>query len=594
VSSPALNLVILGHVDHGKSTLLGRLLFELDALPSGRLEALRDTAKNEGRSFEFAHVLDALEEEQRQGVTIEISQFQAKVGGKDFLFIDAPGHTEFLKNMISGASRADAALLLLDVKEGIQEQSKLHGILLQLLGIKQFVVLVNKMDLIEYEQESFEKIKTTYLDFFLQRNIGIPSKFIPISAKNGDLLTRPSKNMPWYTSSTVTETILSFRHQKFLSNQESLRLPIQDVYKFDDRRLIVGKIESGTIKVGDELAFWPANSKAKIKSIENWNGPLMAEAAQGESVSIILDRSVFVERGYVATHSAEAIALVDQLEGILFWLSKAEGKKGGLYQLKIATEQTDIVLKSFKQVFGSSNLNKSDSEHVRRYDVAEVILQLEKPLLIDRFDQCEPMGRFLLLQDGVICAAGIIKQVAQRLEETSSNKQSGGLVVWMTGLSGSGKSSICQELAQLLISKNRPVFHLDGDILRKGLCSDLGYTEKDRKENIRRAGEVAALIAKTGVIVLASFISPYRRDRNRVRVAAKNSRFFEVYVDCPIELCEKRDPKGLYKKARSGKLTDFTGITSPYEIPLKPELHLRSDNFTSQELAKQVENFIDS
>ena len=592
MSEIPLHLVILGHVDHGKSTLLGRLLYELNALPEGRIEALRAMVEKQGKAFEFAYLLDALEEEQRQGITIDISQFRAKCAGREILFIDAPGHQEFLKNMISGASRADAALLLLDVNEGMREQSRLHAVLIQLLGIKNSVVLLNKMDLVNYREEIYLKLKAEYSTFFEQMGMKGPEAYIPISAKNGEGIFQASSHMTWYRGPNVVESISHFSTPPLPNAQAPVRFPIQDIYKFDDRRLVVGKLEAGELRTGDELCFWPAHSRAKIKSIEVWNSPSPQKVAGGQSISLVLDKAVYLERGYVGTRATEEQSLWESLNVTLFWLSRDAAAPGSLFKIKIATQETIASITSIQRVWDTDQLAERVPGQIRKHEIADATFALEKPLWVDLFADCEAMGRFVLTKNDLICGVGVVKNRQAHAITFAAHDPAKGMIIWLTGLSGAGKSTLSAALYDLLRTQGKSVFQLDGDTLRTGLCSDLGFSPKDRKENIRRAGEVAALLAQSGMIVIASFISPFRADRRRAREAAKDLAFIETYVDCPIEICEERDAKGLYQKTRSGKLADFTGVSSPYEIPIHPQLHLRADLYSVRELAHEVLNYL--
>ncbi len=610
-----IKLVIVGHVDHGKSTLVGRLLHDTNSLPDGKMDAIQASCKKRGMPFEWSFLMDALQTERDQGITIDTTQIWLRTPSRDAVIIDAPGHKEFLKNMITGASQADAALLLIDAKEGIREQSKRHGMLLHLLGIRQIAVLVNKMDMVDYDQKIFDAIEKEYREYL--KTLGVePTCFIPISAREGDLIISPSERIKWYKGKSVIDTLDSFEVAA-PDESQPLRFPVQDVYKFDERRIISGRIESGTIKVGDEIVFSPTNTKIKVASIEAWptrDKPIL-QAVAGQSVGITLESQIFVERGHVASHADHAPLLTNQFRARIFWLGKKPLELEKRYKIKIATAELMAEVKTIEHIIDAETLAEYQSNSVERGNVAEVIFRTRNVAAVDDFAENAKLGRFVILQDydvaggGIITTEGFFDQRASKQTEVKSknifemdfgitpderavgNGHLGG-ILWMTGLSGSGKSTLAQLLQKRLFDKGYQVFILDGDNVRKGLCRDLGFSPEDRTENIRRVSEVAALFAKAGVIVIASFISPYREDRRKARAIAPNY-FHNIYIKASVEACEKRDVKGLYKQARAGEIKDFTGISAPYEEPQNPDLTVDTEKNTVDEnvaaLVKYVE-----
>lgn len=589
-----MKIVIVGHVDHGKSTLVGRLFHDTGSLPDGKYEQIKAMCEKRGMPFEWSFLMDALQAERDQGITIDTTQIWFKTPRRDYVIIDAPGHKEFLKNMVTGAASSEAALLIIDAKEGVKEQSKRHGYLLHLLGVQQVAVLVNKMDLVGYDEARFREIEAEYRAYL--KGIGVePTFFVPVSAREGDCMVAHSVNMPWYKGPAVVDALDAFAPQP-ARHDLPLRLPVQDVYKFDERRIIVGRIESGSLKVGDSIIFSPTNTPATIASIEAFGAkeqPTVAFA--GQSVGITLTDQIFVERGHVAHHTNHMPMLCNQFSARLFWLGREPLSKGKRYKIKLGTAELMAEVKDIEQVVNTSTLAHEKAEVVERNAVAEVVFRLRGMATLDDFAQNSRTGRFVVVDGYDVAGGGIVSiegladmrvkqgkikstnitHVDQRVTSASRalyNGHTGG-ILWLTGLSGSGKTTLAMELEQKLFAKGYQVYVLDGDNVRSGLNSDLGFSPRDRAENIRRVGEVAALFAQAGVIVITAFISPYAEDRRRARAAAPDH-FNVVHLQAPLEVCEARDVKGLYKKARAGEIKDFTGVSAPYEEPENADLVL--------------------
>ncbi len=585
-----LRVVIVGHVDHGKSTLVGRLIHDTGTLPDGKLEAIKAMCERRGMPFEWAFLMDAFQSERDQGITIDTAQIWLRAPGRDYVIIDAPGHREFIKNMITGASTADAALVLIDAAHGVQQQSRMHGVLLHLLGIRQVAVVVNKMDMIDFSEQRFAAIRREFVDYIA--SVGLQADFIiPVSARDGDNVAGGSANMPWYDGPDVMTALGRFRAAP-RPTELPLRLPVQDIYKFDDRRIVVGRIETGRLAVGDRLVFSPSNKTARVASIETWHAPAVTEARAGQSIGVTFDEQLFVERGEIASLEVNAPIETTVFRGRLFWLGHRSLAVGDEYRLRIATRDVPVVVQAIESVFDTENLSEQPADHVGRHGVADVILRTRAVLALDEARHLPRTGRFVL-SDGInLVAGGIIdmegypdqrqsrmvrggnlQTVKHRVSGEQRALRSGhrGGVLWFTGLSGSGKSTLAMAVEQELFRKGYNVYVLDGDNVRQGLNANLGFSPEDRAENIRRIGEVAALFAAAGLITIASFISPYRSDRLRARQAAREA-FHEIYIEADLATCEARDPKGLYQKARRGEIAEFTGISAPYEPPESAEL----------------------
>ena len=610
--SAKLRIVIVGHVDHGKSTLIGRLFHDTNSLPDGKIEQIRKASEAEGMEFEYAFLLDALLEEQAQNITIDTTQLPFRTDKREYVIIDAPGHKEFLKNMVTGAASADAAILLIDANEGIQEQSKRHAYLLSLLGIRQIVVAVNKMDLVNHRQERFDKVCSDYTEFLAKLGIE-PLHFIPISAKLGLNITKNSPELSWHKGPPILEALESLEIA-VPAEGLPLRFVLQDIYRFDERRILAGRIETGSLRVGEEIMFWPDGKKSRIKSIETWNAkqPPLA-ASVGESVAITLEEQIFVERGQIGSQPGQGPAEGREIKASLFWLQADPLVLNVPFTLKLGTQSVEARLVEITRVLDSSTLEPLAGSPgiIHKNEVADVRIRARKPLAFDRHDRINESGRFVIVTGKRIGGGGIIREAEYACDNaiTSDNltwtvspvtrearaEHLGhrGTIVWLTGLSGSGKSTLATGLEYQLHRRGVASFILDGDNLRHGLGANLGFSPEDRSENIRRAGEAAKLMAEAGLVVICSLISPYRADRKRVREICHRDGipFAEVFINAPIEACEARDPRGLYKKARAGEIKEFTGISSPYEAPESPELELRTSEHSLENSLNDLLHF---
>lgn len=564
VSKPEenLNIVIVGHVDHGKSTLVGRLYADTGSLPEGKLEKVQAICRQQGKEFEYAFLFDAFLEEQEQGITIDTARTFFIWKGRQYIIIDAPGHKEFLKNMISGAARAEAALLLIDALEGVKEQSKKHGYLLSLLGVRQFAVVVNKMDLVDYRQDVFDNIEKEYREFLGQFG-AVPERIIPVSAKMGDNIANRSQAMSWYQGPTVLDMLSLFRKETAWAEQP-FRLPVQDVYKFDARRIIAGRITAGRLKVGDHLVFSPSNKRANIKSIEAFNvDPLPTGAEAGESVGVTLDEQIFVERGEIATHHDRLPLVSTSFKANLFWLGRRPLEKGRKYLLRMATKEVGCEVASIHRIIDTMDLNQQQgSAAVNRNQVAELVLRTKAPIAFDLSSSFEATGRFVLVDEYDIAGGGIVTEMVHDDQESLREearrrdfawvkgevgiedraKQYGhrAAVVLFTGGRHTGKSLLARKLEGRLILDGRHAYLLDGENLRRGLDADLSEDERSQtaSEMARRYGEVARLLIDTGLIVVSTtnpFGLAYREASQAIRTLVHPAPLIAVHMSQTVE-----------------------------------------------------------
>jgi bifunctional enzyme CysN/CysC len=555
LSSRQMKLVIVGHVDHGKSTLVGRLMSDTGSLPEGKLDFIKDICKRQGKKFEFAFLLDALEEEQDQGITIDTSQIFFKTQKRHYVIIDAPGHKEFLKNMVTGAANAESALLLIDAKEGVQEQSRRHGYILKLLGLDQVAVVVNKMDLVDYDEKVFAKIKTEYTAFL--ESIGVQAEdFIPVSAKLGVNIAQMEKEMPWYKGPTVLEMLDRFE-EKVPPSHLPFRMPVQDVYKFDERRIIAGRVEAGRLTVGDRLTFSPSNKKGVVKSIEAWSVPDQpTEAAASQSIGFTLDEQIFTERGEVATRVDELPIVSSIFDVNLFWMGQRHLEKGRTYTLKLTTQEVTCEVVEFKKVIDASTLETlSDQDFLAKNDVAELTLKTKRPLAFDLFGTSATTGRFVMVDEYDVCGGGIITtytpsnkedkihdevrkrdfnwaQSGVKAEERSYRNGHRAALILISGDSGVGKGNLARHLEEKLFKLNFQSYLLDRRNVRLGVSVDI--TEGDPEffdgETIRRFGEVTKLFLDAGHVVISTSNAFNQNEDSDIRMLAEPHPVIDIAI----------------------------------------------------------------
>jgi bifunctional enzyme CysN/CysC len=550
-----MNIVIVGHVDHGKSTLLGRLYADTGTLAQGKIEKIQAICKQQGKEFEYAFLFDAFIEEQQQGITIDTARTFFQWAGRQYIIIDAPGHKEFLKNMISGAARAEAALLLIDALEGVREQSKRHGLLLSMLGVKQVTVVVNKMDLVGYRQDTFDGIEKEYREFLAQLNV-TPQFVIPASAKLGDNIAKRSPNLSWYTGPTVLDSLAKFSSESEKTEQP-LRFPIQDVYKFDARRILVGRVTSGRLKVGDRLICSPSNKTAIVQTVEAFNiEPPPTQAQAGQSVGVTLDEQIFVERGEVISHEDSLPLVSTSFRANIFWLGRRPLEMNKPYLIRLGTREVECHVAAIHRIVDANDLSLDSQDtkiSVQRNEVAEITLQSKAPLAFDLYHHFESTGRFVLVDDYDVAGGGIITEMVEDREETlrvearkrdfawvqgdvslaDRSKHYGhrAALVLLVGPDTTSKTFLAKKLESVLVAEGRHAYMLDAENLRRGLDADL--PEEEALEFVRRYGEVARLLVDTGLLVISttnSFHLPADQVIEGIRTLVHPATVLTVYM----------------------------------------------------------------
>ena len=561
-----LRLVVVGHVDHGKSTLIGRLFYDTGSLPEGKYEQLVAIAQRRGVPFEFANLMDALQAERDQNITIDTSQIWFRTPRREYVIIDAPGHKEFVKNMVTGAARADAALIIIDASEGVQEQTRRHGYLLRLIGVRQVVVVVNKMDLVDYSQAVFDRVSREYRQFL--QGIGVDAHLIlPVSAREGDNIAARGSNLQWFDGPAVLEALDAIPDAKAVTNQP-LRFPIQDVYRFDHRRILAGRVEAGTLRAGDQLLFLPSGRTSVVRSIESWNSPQVDSLTAGDPAGVTLSDQLFVERGSVAVHADDAPSLATEFTARIFWLGRTPLSAGKRYKLKLVTQEVECEIKTLEEVVDASTVQTIDgADAVRTNDAAKVVIHTRRPVAVDLFERVPTLGRLVLVDGFDVAGGGIVVDVPERfaaanvVADASVNADVSqvargerhlrhghrGAVVWLTGVPGSGKTTLAKSLERQLFERHIQVFVLDGENIRPGLSSDLGVSGPEREENMRRVSEVARLFAEAGLVCIVSFTSPTRGERERARRTLDASDgqsipFLETYLRAANDASSQYEP----------------------------------------------------
>ena len=599
-----LRFITCGSVDDGKSTLIGRLLYDSKMIFEDQLEALQADSKRvgtQGGEIDFALLVDGLAAEREQGITIDVAYRFFATEKRKFIVADTPGHEQYTRNMVTGASTADLAVILIDARKGILTQTRRHSYLAHLIGIRNIVLAVNKMDLVGYDQAVFDRIVADYAAF--AQSIGI-SAFtpIPISGFKGDNITARSENTPWYQGPTLMAHLESVEVDATTAAAKPFRMPVQWVNRPNlDFRGFAGLIASGSVKPGDAVRVLPSGKTSTISRIVTLDGDL-DEAIAGQSVTLCFADEIDCSRGDVIAVADNPPEVSSQFEATIVWMDDEAMLPGRPYWLKIGTQSVSATVQAPKYVVNVNTMEHLAAKTLDLNAIGVAELATDKPITFEPYADNRTLGGFILIDkiSNRTVAAGMLHFSLRRAQNVhwqatdigrqdhAALKNQVPRILWFTGLSGSGKSTIANEVEKRLALMNRHTFLLDGDNIRHGLNKDLGFTEADRIENIRRVGEVAKLMADAGLIVLTAFISPFRAEREMVREMLPDGEFIEIFVDTPLEVAEARDVKGLYKKARSGALKNFTGIDSPYEAPTSPEIRVNTVEMTPEEAAEHI------
>ena len=599
-----LRFITCGSVDDGKSTLIGRLLYDSKMIFDDQFEALQADSKRvgtQGQEIDFALLVDGLAAEREQGITIDVAYRFFATEKRKFIVADCPGHEQYTRNMFTGASTADLAIMMIDARKGVLVQTRRHSYLCNLIGIKNIVLAVNKMDLVDYSQQVFDQIVADYTAF--AHEIGIKSfTAMPISGFKGDNITSLSENTPWFTGKPLIEHLESVELDLTTDQTKPFRLPVQWVNRPNlDFRGFSGLISSGSVKPGDAVRVLPSGKTSTVTKIISLDGEL-DEAVAGQSVTICFADEVDCSRGNVIAVADAPPEVSDQFEATIVWMDDDPLHVGRAYWLKLGTQTLSVTVQQPKHTVNVNTMEHLAAKTLELNAIGVAELTTDKPIVFEPYALSRTLGGFILIDKitSRTVGAGMLHFSLRRAqnvhwqatdigrEEHAYLKNQKARVLWFTGLSGSGKSTIANEVEKSLNLMNRHTFLLDGDNVRHGLNKDLGFTEADRIENIRRVGEVAKLMADAGLIVLTAFISPFRVERDMVRAMLPDAEFIEIFVDTPLEVAEARDVKGLYKKARSGALKNFTGIDSPYEPPLNPEIRVNTVEMTATEAAEYI------
>jgi bifunctional enzyme CysN/CysC len=599
-----LRFITCGSVDDGKSTLIGRLLYDSKMIFEDQLAALEADSKRvgtQGQEIDFALLVDGLAAEREQGITIDVAYRFFATEKRKFIVADTPGHEQYTRNMVTGASTADLAIILIDARKGVLTQTRRHSYLAHLLGIRNIVLAINKMDLVDYSQSVFQDILKDYQEF--AASIGV-SDFtaLPISGFKGDNITAHSNNMPWYDGPCLIEHLENVELDVDADQAKPFRMPVQWVNRPNlDFRGFSGQIASGTVKRGDAIRVLPSGKTSTISRIVTLEGDL-DKAVAGQSITLCFNDEIDCSRGDTIASSDNPPEAADQFEAKLVWMSDDALMPGRGYWLKIGTQMVSATVQEPKYTINVNSMEHVAAKTLELNAIGVAELTTDKPIVFEAYVQSHTLGGFILIDKitNATVGAGMLNFSLRRAQnvhwqamdvsrEAHANlKNQKPAILWFTGLSGSGKSTIANFVEKKLHRMNRHTFLLDGDNVRHGLNKDLGFTEADRIENIRRVGEVAKLMADAGLIVITAFISPFRAEREMVRGMMADNEFLEIFIDTPLSEAERRDVKGLYKKARSGQLKNFTGIDSPYEAPVSPELRIDTTMMSAEDAADAI------
>ena len=603
-----LRFITCGSVDDGKSTLIGRLLYDSKMIFEDQLAALENDSKKQGtqgQEIDFALLVDGLAAEREQGITIDVAYRFFGTEKRKFIVADCPGHEQYTRNMVTGASTADLAVILIDARKGVLTQTRRHSFLCHLIGIRHIVLAVNKMDLVDYSQSRFDEIVADYRAF--AESIGITAfTALPISGFKGDNITALSANTPWFTGPTLVEHLETVELDNTADQARPLRMPVQWVNRPNlDFRGFSGLIASGSVRPGDAVRVLPSGKTSTVTRIVTLDGDL-DQAAAGQSVTLCFADEIDCSRGDVIAAADAPPEVADQFESTLVWLDDDALLVGRSYWLKLGTQTVSVTVQAPKYTINVNTLDKLAAKTLELNAIGVAEITTDRPLVFEPYTDSRTLGGFILIEklSNRTVGAGMLHFSLRRAQNVhwqalditraahAALKHQKPAVLWFTGLSGSGKSTIANMVEKRLHALGHHTFLLDGDNVRHGLNKDLGFTEADRIENIRRVGEVAKLMTDAGLIVLTAFISPFAAEREMVRAMLPAGEFIEIFVDTPLEVAEARDVKGLYKKARSGQLKNFTGIDSPYEAPRNPEIRVDTTRETPEEAATRIVDMI--
>ncbi|HZC71588.1 MAG TPA: adenylyl-sulfate kinase [Jatrophihabitans sp.] len=597
--SALLRIATAGSVDDGKSTLIGRLLYDSKAIFEDQLDAVTLTSQRRGQDVpDLALLTDGLRAEREQGITIDVAYRYFATPKRKFIIADTPGHVQYTRNMVTGASTADVALILIDARNGVLEQSRRHAFLATLLGIPHLLICINKMDLVDYSQARFNEIREEFRRFAMKLEV-TDLTFIPISALTGENVVQRGTAMPWYEGTSLLHHLEDI-HVASDRNLIDVRFPVQYVIRphqsshatLHDFRGYAGTLSGGVVRVGDEVTVLPSGFTTKVSALWRPGGTKIEEAFAGQALVVELADDIDIARGDLICRPHNRPHVSQEIDAMVCWLTtESQLTPGGRYTIQHTTRSTRGVIAELDYRLDVNTLHRDESaEDLKLNEIGRIRLRTQHPLLFDAYRRSRDTGSFILVDEATnnTVAAGMItgpsqhdaKVVWHRGSVERAERATTGMTVWLTGLSGSGKSSIAAELERRLVASGRPAYLLDGDNLRHGLNADLGFSAEDRAENVRRVGEVAKLLSDAGVIAIASLVSPYIADRQRVRTSHSEASvpFLEIFVDTPLEVCEARDPKGMYAKARAGEISHFTGVDDPYEAPEAPHLRLRPED----------------
>ena len=603
-----LRFITCGSVDDGKSTLIGRMLYESQMLFDDQLSALKNDSKKlgtQGDEIDFALLVDGLAAEREQGITIDVAYRFFSTDKRKYIVADTPGHEEYTRNMATGASTADVAIILVDAKQGVLTQTRRHSFIVSMVGVKRVLLAVNKLDLVDYSEDVYRQIVSDYSDF-AESALDIESiTAVPISALLGDNVVERSENTPWYNGETIMQYLENIEVQN-QRKQASFRMPVQWVNRPNSNfRGFSGLIASGETKIGDKVRLHPGGKESTIESIVTWEGELQ-QASAGQSVTITLNDEIDVSRGDIIATPTDPCGESDQFQSRILWMSADAMIPGRQYIFKSNTQSATLTLGKLKHRIEVNTLDHLPAKTLELNEIGVCNISLDKRIAYDSYDNNQTLGGFIVIDrlSNNTVGMGLIDFALRRSENIhwqkmdvskesrAEQKSQTPKIIWFTGLSGSGKSSIANILEKKLQALGKHTITLDGDNMRHGLNRDLGFTAADRVENIRRVGEVAKLMVNSGLICITSFISPFESERKMARSLVSENEFIEVFIDTPLSVCEERDVKGLYAKARSGQIPNFTGISSPYESPEKPEIRIDTTKLSAEAAANQIIEFI--